>query len=238
MTSVTYLHHSGFLVATEHGQLLFDWWNTAVPALDPEKDLVVFVSHRHPDHFDPAIWKLAAVHPHVFYVLSDDIWQNRVPDEHRGRVEFVDPGSVLELAECGGMEVTAFRSTDEGVAFLVEVDGKVIYHAGDLNDWQWKGEPDPWNPDIHAAYGKELEQIRGKGLHPDLAMLVLDGRQEELYSLGIDEFMRTVGAKMVFPMHFWDDFDLIRRFKALPCTEDYREKIVEIQEKGQVFLCP
>ncbi|MCD8082680.1 MAG: MBL fold metallo-hydrolase [Clostridiales bacterium] len=238
MIKVTYLHHSGFLLETDHGQLLFDCWDVELPRLDPEKDVVVFVSHRHPDHFDPAIWKLAALHPHVFYVLSDDIWQNRVPDEHRGRVEFMDPGSVLELPECGGMKITAFRSTDEGVAFLVEVDGRVIFHAGDLNDWQWIGEPDPWNSDVHAAYEKELARIREMGFCPDIAMLVLDGRQEELYSLGIDEFMRTVGAGIVFPMHFWNDFGLIRRFKELPCTEEYRERIAEIREKGQVFVCP
>ena len=45
----------------------------------------------------------------------------------------------------GAVRIRTLKSTDEGVAFLVEAEGKSIYHAGDLNWWYWEGEPLSWN---------------------------------------------------------------------------------------------
>ena len=117
---ITYIHHSGFLAETNQALLLFDFAGGSLPPLDPAKTLVVFVSHRHEDHFNPDIFTLADSHPHTVYVLSDDIWQNRVPEKHFSRTHFIDPGRMIHLAEGGGILIRTFRSTDEGVAFLVE----------------------------------------------------------------------------------------------------------------------
>ncbi len=61
--TITYIHHSGYLLETEQALLLFDFVEGALPPLDPAKDLFVFVSHRHEDHFSPKIFDLAATHP-------------------------------------------------------------------------------------------------------------------------------------------------------------------------------
>lgn len=82
--TITYIHHSGYLLETEQALLLFDFVEGALPPLDPAKDLFVFVSHRHEDHFSPKIFDLAATHPRIRFILSDDIWQNKVP-EHLAR---------------------------------------------------------------------------------------------------------------------------------------------------------
>lgn len=232
---ITYIHHSGFLAETNQALLLFDFAGGSPPPLDPAKTLVVFVSHRHEDHFNPDIFTLADSHPHTVYVLSDDIWQNRVPEKHFSRTHFIDPGRMIHLAEGGGILIRTFRSTDEGVAFLVEAGGKTIYHAGDLNDWQWNGESLSWNHTMKANYQKELETIHRLGIIPDAAMVPLDGRQEDLFYLGLHEFMCQVGAGMVFPMHFWNDFSVIDRLKSLECSDSYRDKIAEIQTEGQSF---
>ena len=137
---ITYIHHSSFLAELERLYLLFDYIKGPLPELLPDKELLVFVSHRHEDHFSQNIWTLADKHPKIRYILSDDIWQNRVPEKHFCRTEYIDPGSSLSLLEGGGVRITAFRSTDEGVAFLAEHDGHVLYHAGDLNNWRWNGE--------------------------------------------------------------------------------------------------
>lgn len=233
--NITYIHHSGYLVELSRALLLFDFTDGTLPELDREKDLIVFASHRHPDHFSPRIFKLAKTHPHIRFVLSDDIWQNRVPEELGCHTEFIDPGSVLRLPDGGGVCITAFHSTDEGVAFMVEADGKTIYHAGDLNDWRWNEETLDWNNNMSASYKRELEKMHEKGFCPDAAMLPLDGRQQEHFSLGIDEFMKTVGAGIVFPMHFWKDYSLIGKFKQLECTAPYRDKIADIDREGQLF---
>lgn len=232
---ITYIHHSGFLAELSQALLLFDFTGGPLPKLAPDKDLIVFASHRHGDHFSKDIFDLAQGHPRIRFVLSDDIWQNRVPEALYCRTEFMDPGAVLKLPEGGGICITAFKSTDEGVAFMVEADGKTIYHAGDLNDWRWNEEPPAWNNNMSASYKKELEKIHGKGFRPDVAMVPLDGRQQEFFSLGLDEFMRTVGAGLIFPMHFWEDYSLIQKFKSLGCAVGYRDRIVEIREEGQVF---
>ncbi len=138
---ITYIHHSGFLAETGQALLLFDYAGGTLPELSRDKALIVFASHRHGDHFDPAIFALADRHPDVTYVLSDDIWENQVPEARFGQTRFVDPGKVLRLNKGGGICITAFRSTDEGVAFMIETEGRTIYHAGDLNDWHWKGRP-------------------------------------------------------------------------------------------------
>ena len=233
---ITYIHHSSFLVELKRLYLLFDYMKGPLPDLLPDKELLVFVSHRHEDHFSQIIWTLADKHPKIRYILSDDIWQNRVPEKYFCQTEYMDPGSTLSLSEGGGVRITAFRSTDEGIAFLVEHDGHVLYHAGDLNNWRWSGETKAWNNNMNANYHRELENIRQCGVLPDAAMLPLDGRQEEWFYLGLHEFMETVGAKMVFPMHFWEDYGIIDRLKSLPCLESYRNKIAEIRQEGQSFL--
>lgn len=233
---ITYIHHSSFLVELEQVLLLFDYTGGPLPALAKDKPLIVFASHRHGDHFSPCIFDLARQYPHIFYVLSDDIWQNRVPQEMHGCTEFIGPGEELEIEEYGNLRVTAFKSTDEGVAFMAECEGQTIYHAGDLNDWRWNGETKAWNNNMHANYKKELEQIRSGGFHPDVAFVPLDGRLEEWFYLGLHEYMEQVGADMVFPMHFWEDYSVIGRLKDLPASSEYREKVADIQKEGQIFL--
>ncbi len=232
---VTYIHHSSFLVELEKVLLLFDYFQGNIPELDPEKDLLVFASHRHGDHFSPVIFDLVKRHPRTLFVLSDDIWQNKVPVELYGKAVFVDPGKVLELPEGGGTRIAAYKSTDEGVAFVVENGGKTVYHAGDLNDWRWMGEDKAWNNNMTAMYRQELGRMREDGVHPDVAMVVLDSRQEDWFHYGFHEFMEQIGAEHVFPMHFWGDYGIAGRLKAMECSEGYREKVLEIREEGQVF---
>ena len=92
---VTYIHHSGFLVETDQALMLFDYFQGTLPEMDRDKDLLVFASHRHGDHFAPVIFELAKKYPQARYVLSDDIWENQVPVELYGKAVFVDPGKVV-----------------------------------------------------------------------------------------------------------------------------------------------
>lgn len=56
---VTFLAHDGFLIELDSVCLLFDWWKGALPPL-PDKPLLVFVSHRHADHFSRKsfVWRI------------------------------------------------------------------------------------------------------------------------------------------------------------------------------------
>lgn len=232
---ITYIHHSSFLIETDSFLLLFDYFEGQLPALNADKELIVFSSHRHGDHFSPVIFELAERHPDIHYILSDDIWRKRVPAGLLTRTDFLAPGQELTLDAGGGLRVKAYKSTDEGVAFAIETEGLSIYHAGDLNDWRWNGEPDDWNRRMHDSYIRELTRIRDDGFRPNVAMLPLDGRLEEWFYLGIQEFMEIVGADLILPMHFWGDYSITERLKKLDCSAEYRSRIADIRATGQIF---
>lgn len=232
---ITYIHHSSFLIETNRLLLLFDYFEGQLPALASGKELIIFSSHRHGDHFSPAIFRLAERHPKVRYVLSDDIAKNQVPAAYLSQTDFIAPGQTLTLDAGDGIRVTAYKSTDEGAAFAVETEGSSIYHAGDLNDWRWIGEPDSWNHDMHVSYMQELQRIKDDGFRPNVAMLPLDGRLETWFYLGVQEFMEIVGADLILPMHFWGDFSVIERLRQLDCAAEYRTRIAAIKQCGQTF---
>lgn len=227
---VTYIHHSAFFVETETACLLFDYFEKKLPEIPKEKPLYVFASHRHPDHFSEVIFNLAADHENVRFILSFDIWKKRVPDGLKEKAVFLKPDEVFDD---GILRVETFKSTDEGVAFWCTVDGKQVYHAGDLNHWYWEGEEEEWNTEMTKAYRTEIEKMRGRCA--DVAFLPLDPRLESSFYLGIDDFMKAADAKTIFPMHFWGDYSVAERLKNLPCSEEYRGRIVEIKEEGQEF---
>ena len=124
----------------------------------------------------------------------------------------VAPGQEYSLGH--GCRLTTFQSTDLGVAFLIEDQGKLLYHSGDLNDWVWEGEPDTWNRDMTAAYRREIDLLaQTLGSRPiDIAFVVLDPRQEADYARGMVYFSQHICAKTVYPMHFWDDPAIIETF--------------------------
>lgn len=232
---ITYIHHSSFMAEMENAAFLFDYYEGDIPEIKTGKRLFVLASHRHGDHFSPVIFKLAADGRDVQFVLSDDIWKRNVPEELLSRTVFLGPGEsrCLEDGRGGKIKVEAFKSTDEGVAFLLTVGDKVIYHAGDLNNWVWAGEPRRDNERMSENFHKEVKKLSGR--HIDVAFMLIDPRQEKDFYLGMDDFMSMAGADVVFPMHFWEDFDAITRFKSLPCASEYRDRIQDIKSKGQTF---
>ena len=133
-----------------------------------------------------------------------------------------------------GFEVTTLKSTDEGVAFLVDTGEKVIYHAGDLNWWHWNGEVESYNAFMARDYMSEIDKLRGKRI--DIAFIPLDGRLEDKYLWGMDYAMKTLDIKNAFPMHFWRDFGLSRLLKADSASELYRDRITDINKEDEIFI--
>ena len=222
---ISYIHHSSFLVELKQLSLLFDYFQGDVK-LPEGKPAVIFASHRHGDHFSPVIFDFAKERQDVYYVLSDDIWEKRTPSGLRERILFAGPGQEFSLPWLSGISVRTFKSTDEGVAFLIRSPEGVIYHAGDLNNWQWEGEPRDWNRNMEVNYRRQLEAMKNEKI--DVAFVPLDPRQGKDFYRGMDDFMKMVGAARVFPMHCWDDFTVISRLKAMEESKDYRDRIMEI----------
>lgn len=230
MLKITYLKHSGFLVETDHTYLLFDYWKGEIPPLDYAKTLYVFASHVHHDHYTKAVYKLENLCQHVEYILSSDI---KEVDPSWKKAEHVCFMAPYDSYEKNGLMVKTLFSTDEGVAFIVTVDGKKIYHAGDLHLWYWPGEPDEDNEWHTNRYKEEIAKLEGETF--DLAFLVLDPRQDEAYSLGMDYFLSKVKATYVFPMHLWGKYELIEQFKKEHELKHLLSKIMTYDKPGQSF---
>ena len=176
---VTYIHHSAVSVETEHSILLFDYFKGELPDFDPGKPLFVFASHFHEDHYSPVIFERFREREGVAYILSNDIKGRRIPKEALPLIHFVKPGQTLELGE---LKIQTYKSTDEGCAFWVSLEGLELYHAGDLNNWWWEGEDKAWNHNMAANYRREVEKIAAD--HPegaDAAFIPLDPRQEQWF---------------------------------------------------------
>ena len=198
--------------------------------MDPDKCLYVFVSHRHEDHFSDRIFELARTRSRIVYILSDDIWENRVPLDIYGKVFFMGPDEEESFAHGGGqLFVRTYQSTDEGVAFLIDAEGKRIYHAGDLNNWSWDDGDKAFNSAQTREYGRQLDRIAAavkEDSHvPDLAFVPVDSRLGQFYDLGADAFMKKVGAAVLFPMHTFDGGEMFRKIRENPHAAPYAEKI-------------
>lgn len=214
--NITYIFHSGFLLETESCYCIFDYYRGTLPKLDPAKPVLVFASHCHADHYNPEIFSLLAEQDmrQVTAVLSKDIpmkrWPEGVPTI---KVTF---HQTYELP-CG-VRAQTLLSTDSGVAFLVECDGYVIFHAGDLNDWsqdtasQYYSEQD--NKQMAGSYRHEIIQLQKwlDGRTLDAAFLPLDPRQGAMYDKGMLYFLKKIPVKAVYPMHYWEQPEIIQKF--------------------------
>jgi len=237
--NITYIDHSGFLVETDKCYWLFDYYKGTIPKLESEKMLIVFVSHSHHDHFNPKIFYLHESHPKIRYLISSDVKLDEasvsrydITGELAHKIRTIYPDSNYEISDEGlNIRVNTLKSTDKGVAFLVEYESRTFYHAGDLNLWVWKEEDKQYNNNMKAKFEKELSKIKGKNI--DVAFAPLDPRQEEWYGLGMDALLDNVNVRYVFPMHFWDRTETVQLYKKERATKPTKTTIVEVEKQGQ-----
>jgi len=206
---ITYIHHSCFLVETDSCYYLFDYEKGCLPQMDVAKPILVFSSHGHHDHYNPEIFSILnrAGMQTIYAVLSEDI-----PVPVSVNVLQVSPGEEYDLWL--QQKLTTFASTDLGVAFLIEDQERILYHAGDLNDWVWEGENDSYNEQMTADYRRQIDLLAEKLSHRKInaAFVVLDPRQEKNYDRGLCYFLEHIPVSMVYPMHFWQQPNIIDTF--------------------------
>ncbi|MCM1412710.1 MAG: MBL fold metallo-hydrolase [Lachnospiraceae bacterium] len=108
--------------------------------------------------------------------------------------------------------VQTLLSTDSGVAYLVTCPEGVIYHAGDLNEWNLPETPEQERRQMTGSYRAAINKLKGKAI--DIAFLPLDPRLKECYADGFLYFLKNVDIRQVFPMHYWEQPETIGRFLA------------------------
>ena len=228
---IWYLYNSGFAVKTDKHFLIFDYWKQRTRGkeldngfVDPEtligQDVVAFVSHSHGDHYSRALLDWGRIIPNYRLVLSDDI--PKAPG-----ALMIGPGMNLQQDD---FKVETLASNDEGVAFVVDVDGMCIYHAGDLNWWHWEGEPDDYNEGMASSYKSQIDLLRGRSI--DLAFVPVDPRLGEQYAWGIGYLMETADVRHVVPMHFGNDEYVVDWLLKDEVSTKYRERIKRLVKRG------
>ena len=252
---VTFVHHSCFVVDLDAKTLVFDYFggdkvngyhfHGRLPEFETDKPLYFFASHRHQDHFDLDILKLAEKYPKIHYVLSKDIrlganylLRHGIPLSVKKKITFVSPNGEYTLPseqarEEDMIKLLTLRSTDEGVAFYIETEGRHIYHAGDLHNWCFEGAGGLVNGKMESGYRMALKHLANK--HIDAAFVVLDPRLGEHTYKGLDYFMQNIHADYIFPMHMWQQYGLVEEYKKMCFNDRYMERLVDIRNENETF---
>lgn len=232
---IVYLNHSGFAVLGEEITLVFDFYKDTVSdkvgilhnsILQRKGKFYVFSSHTHYDHFQPLIldWKN---HKDVQYIFSDDIQCEASSDIH-----WLKKGEHFQDEH---IKVEAFGSTDAGISFAVTMEGKTLFHAGDLNNWHWKEE---YEPEIWQGYERdflsEINDIKKQLKCVDFLMFPIDPRLGKEYMRGGEQWLQNIQTKVVAPMHFGKEYEKAEAFKAI--AAHYNTRFFSISKPGDVFM--
>lgn len=195
------IYHSGFMVELENHILLFDYYQKELPILSSEKELFVFVSHRHSDHYNPEVFKMTEGFKKRHFIFASEI-----KDKHAD-ICFMHHDETQKIND---VTVSTLLSTDSGVAFIVEVEGKRIYHAGDLNLWLWDDDTEKEAKMMKCSFMAEMKKI--KGMHFDLAFIPLDSRQNDHDAIqAIEIFNDFSDTSVIFPMHYSNDAEIMEK---------------------------
>lgn len=221
MKTLTYIYHDCFVYEDKETIIVFDYWTDPLSANKEEprflkeaskdKHLIVLVSHHHKDHYSKDIFAWEKKFNKITYVLSGDtakfcrhllkqdtLFAGTKPSPEN--VIILKPG---EKAIIEGIEVEAFDSSDIGNSYALNIEGTIVFHAGDLNAWIWKDEST--EKEVSEAienFNVILEKIAAKYPKIDVAMFPVDARIGRDYFTGAKMFVREIDVKRFFPMHF------------------------------------
>lgn len=218
MLKLTYIFHSCFTLETDLCVLVFDYWMDRQGALrsilerSRHKHVYVFASHFHGDHFNRHIFEWRHICPNITFILSKDILKRRRAQQADADVWMVK-GSTWEDSHLHAM---ATGSNDSGVSWIVELEGRRIFHAGDLCNWYARFLSEEKVPEtiISDEFGEinpraeekrflgELKDIRKIADKFDLVMFPVDGRIGNGYTLGARQFIERFQVGLFVPMHF------------------------------------
>lgn len=236
MMKLTYIYHSGFVIESDTCNVCFDFFKDTEARtkgyihdyiLEQKKKLYVLSSHAHPDHFNKEILNWKNVHSDIQYILSKDILD--AGKANANDAVFLEQNEFYEDLL---IKIKAYGSTDIGVSFLVELDGKKIFHAGDLNNWHWNEEvPKEESNAYEQAYLTELNSIAKNYPHLDLVIFPVDIRLGKDYMLGAQQFIDRISVDVFAPMHFGKNYEAAAAFREYASKKGVT--FIEWKHKGQ-----
>ncbi len=154
-----------------------------VPSDAPKADLVL-ITHEHYDHCSPSDVKKIADQNLIILTVAD--CQSKLSGLEVKNITLVEPGNKLELLGLRIEVVPAYNTNkpfhqkeNRWVGFVIEMDGKRIYHAGDTDTIP------------------EMSQLK----NIDVALLPVSG----VYVMNAQEAAeacRKINPRLAIPMHY------------------------------------
>jgi L-ascorbate metabolism protein UlaG (beta-lactamase superfamily) len=199
MLNLTFLGHSCFLLDDGKHKVIIDPFITGNPmakiGVDEIKTDFILLTHGHGDHLGDAL-ELAKKNNAMIisnFELANYCAENGVEQTaglHIGGGSKFDFGSLkLTIAHHGSTLGNTMGYGGNPVGFIIRMDGKVVYHAGDTGLF------------LDMKLIGELDKI-------DMALLPIGG----YFTMDVDDAARAVDflkAKKVIPMHY-NTFDPIK----------------------------
>ncbi|MEM4234856.1 MAG: MBL fold metallo-hydrolase [Candidatus Methanomethylicaceae archaeon] len=183
MVTIKWLGHAAFQIRGKDKIVYLDLGEGAKPS---DKADLVLISHSHWDHFDPKVIE-RVTKADTLVIAPKDCAKNL-----KANVKAIEPGESLKIGDLEVMAVHAynvkrFRSPGVpfhpkgfGVGYVLTIDGKSIYHAGDTD----------LIPEM-----KELKRV-------DVAILPT-GDTYTMDNSEAAEATLTIKPKIAIPMHRW-----------------------------------
>ena len=158
--------------------------------------------------------------------------EKNMPRGEKAKADFV-PKNADDEENNDYIVLETIKSTDQGLAFLIKVEGKRIYHAGDLNSWVWEGDTKQQFNNMSALFKRAMEKISGRDIY--LAFAPLDPRQGQYYKLGMDYLLNTAHITYAVPMHLWGEYELVDRYEKERLTKELPTKIIKLTDEVPVI---
>ena len=196
-----------------------------------DKNVYVFVSHDHMDHFDTTIYSWADQVSNITYIYGfkpEESWLYKDKSYMGPAYQYIDNNQTRTV---NNVSITTHKSNDTGQGFLVEVDGITVYHPGDHALFTAEDED---------VFKKEVDFIAGKTDHVDVAFLPVTGcpvRWKKEFI--VEGFFYTIDKLMpqqVFPMHAYQREYSLKEFSELAEERKSQTDIVCTENKGDNFV--
>lgn len=235
---LTYIHHSGFAIETANFTIIIDYYQDSISKnhgvvtdrlLHRPQKLYVLASHGHADHFNPELLKWREERQDITYIFSKDI-------ETASKTTFCDITFIDkdEQYKDDLLQIDAFGSTDLGISFRIKGDDKVIFHAGDLNNWHWNEESTKQEiKEAEEFYLRELNHLAASTPSLDIAMFPVDPRLGKDYMKGADQFLEKIPTQLFIPMHFDTAYDKAAEIKNI--AEKYKTEVFVPSHRGDII---
>ena len=206
---ITCIGHSGFAVESADGgtTLIFDFYIDPTGVVDGllsrAQNVYVFVSHSHRDHLCHDIFAWRDRYPIKRYVIANECRRKLMRSMPLDRWPMTFASQGRRWTD-GIISVQTFGSTDVGVSFMVDFDGRRLFHAGDYTCWHFSEENDVQSVkkaqgDFHAI----LRDIANYAPHVDVAMMPVVPNIGGDFAYGAREFLKAVKCDLFLPMHTW-----------------------------------